>query len=47
MQDLTESEEQYRLKVYEENVKVINEHNGKLGKSYEMGINKFTAYTKE
>jgi cathepsin L len=47
MQDLSESEEQYRLKVYQENVRIINEHNSKLGKSYEMGINKFTAYTKE
>jgi len=35
------------MKVFDENVKIVNEHNSKLGKSYTMGINQFTAYTKE
>jgi len=32
--------------VFEENLREINEHNSKLGKSYSMGINQFTGLTK-
>lgn len=40
-------EDEYRFKIFEENLKEINEHNGKLGKSYTMGINRFTGLTSQ
>lgn len=39
------AEDDYRFKVFEENLRVIQEHNSKLGKSFTMGVNQFTGYT--
>lgn len=47
MLDLSAQEQVYRLKIFERNLQVINEHNSKPNQSYKMGINKFTAYTLE
>lgn len=47
MLNLSPEEMSYRLSVFEQNLKEINEHNGLLGKRFEKGVNKFTAYTKE
>jgi C1A family cysteine protease len=43
--DLTPEENEYRLRVFTENVETVNQHNGLLGRNYDKGINKFTAYT--
>lgn len=45
MLDLTPEEDEYRLRVFTENVDIINQHNGLLGRSYDKGVNKFTAFT--
>lgn len=37
----------YRAKIFEKNVKEINEHNSIEGKTYKLGINQFTAYTQQ
>lgn len=37
----------YRFKVFQENLKKINEHNSKLGKSHEEGLNNFAFLTAE
>lgn len=47
MLSLTPEEEEYRVKVFTDNLKVINEHNAVDGRSYDKGTNKFTAYTQE
>ena len=47
MQELTPQEELYRLGVYQKNLEVINQHNQLLGRSYDMGVNQFTALTQE
>jgi len=46
MRRASAEEDEYRFKVFEENLREINEHNSKLGKSYTMGINQFTGLTK-
>jgi len=35
------------MKIFEQNIKNINNHNSLLGRSYDMGINQFTHLTKE
>ena len=47
MQDLTAQEEVYRFGVYQKNLEIIRQHNQLLGRSYDMGVNQFTAYTQE
>lgn len=47
MLNLSPSENAYRLKIFEKNVDTINKHNSLLGRSYDLGINQFTAYSKE
>ena len=44
---MSPSQDEYRFKIFEENVKAINEHNFKLDKTYTMGINRFTGFTEE
>lgn len=44
---MSSSQDEYRFKIFEENVKAINEHNSKLDKPYTMGINRFTGFTEE
>ena len=41
------SDDEYRFKIFEQNVKEINEHNAKSGETYKMGINKFTGLSKQ
>lgn len=47
MLDLSEQDLLYRLKVFEKNLQIINDHNSKPNQSFKMGINKFTGYTQE
>jgi C1A family cysteine protease len=42
----TEAEYNFRLSVFQDSLRVINAHNAK-GKSYTMGVNAFTDWTKE
>ena len=46
-QDFNEAENLYRMKLFEQNLEEINTHNSLLGKSYEMGANRFSHLTKE
>lgn len=43
---LTEEEYNFRLRMFEDSLRVINEHNAK-GKSWTMGLNQFSDWTKE
>ena len=40
-----EAEEAYRRRIFEENVRKIEEHNSRNDQTYEMGINQFTHLT--
>lgn len=44
---LSSSDDEYRFRVFEKNVKEINEHNAKPDETYKMGINKFTGLSKQ
>jgi hypothetical protein len=46
-QDFNEAENLYRMKVFEQNLEEINTHNSLLGRSYEMGANRFSHLSKE
>lgn len=41
------SDEAYRLKIFEENLREIEAHNAKNDQSYTMGVNRFTGYTQK
>lgn len=41
------SDEAYRLKIFEANLKEIEAHNAKSDQSYKMGVNRFTGYTQK
>jgi hypothetical protein len=41
------AENLYRMKIFEQNLEEINNHNSLLGRSYETGVNQFTHLTKE
>lgn len=41
------SDEAYRLKIFEDNLKEIEAHNAKPDQSYKMGVNRFTGYTQK
>ena len=43
----TPEQDEYRFKIFEKNLKEINEHNAKPDETYKMGINQFTGYSKE
>lgn len=47
MMSLREEEEAYRFGIFQDNLKIINEHNALLGRSYDMGINQFSIFTNE
>ena len=44
--DFTASENLYRMKIFEQTLEEINTHNSLLGRSYELGLNQFSALTK-
>ena len=39
--------DQYRFKIFEQNLKEINEHNSKPGQTYQAGVNQFSGLSKE
>ena len=43
----TPEQDAFRFKIFERNLKEINEHNAKPDETYKMGVNQFTALTKE
>jgi hypothetical protein len=43
----SDADDEYRFKIFEQNVKEINEHNAKPGETYRMGINQFTGLSKQ
>lgn len=43
----SQTEDKYRENIFNANLQKINTHNGLLGRSYEMGVNQFTALTPE
>jgi len=47
MKDLSADEVTYRIGVFNENLRLINEHNILPGRSYDMGVNQFTGLTQE
>jgi hypothetical protein len=44
--DFTVSENLYRMKIFEQTLEGINTHNSLLGRSYDLGLNQFSALTK-
>lgn len=47
MLDLSPQDLEYRLRIFQKNVKAIEEHNSNPAHSYKQGVNQFTAYTKQ
>lgn len=47
MLDLSPQDLQYRLRIFEQNVKAIEEHNANPAHSYKQGVNQFSAYTQQ
>lgn len=41
------SEETFRMTIFQENMKKIEEHNADKSQTYEMGVNQFTDMTQE
>lgn len=47
MLSISPEENTYRFRIFSQNLEAIYEHNSKLGRSYDKGVNQFTAYTQE
>lgn len=44
---ISKEQDAFRFKIFEANLKEIEEHNAKEDKTYTMGVNQFTGYTQE